>query len=81
MSKPVDAPSAVARYISKVQSANNRGSKDVVLSIQEAIDLSAALTLMLSKQSSLLEDIVELQKRAAAGPTEIILDGGSLAKN
>lgn len=81
MSKPVDVPSSVARYIAKVQSANNRGSKDVTLSIQEAIDLSAALTLMLSKQSSLLEDIVDLQKRVAAGPTEIILDGGTLAKN
>lgn len=77
MLKPTDAPGSIVKFVAKVQSANNRKSKDVVLSIQEAIDLSASLTQLLARQTTLLEDIVELQKRVSAGPTELSLDGGS----
>lgn len=78
MNKP-QAPGSIVNFIAKVSSANNRKSKDLVLSIQEAIDLSTAISQMLVRQNTLLEDIVDLQKRVQNGPTEIVLDGGSLA--
>jgi len=80
MSK-VQASGNVVAFISKVQSASNRKASEVKLSIQEAIDLSASISLMLARQNTLLEDIVELQKRATSGPTEIALDGGGFDKD
>ncbi len=79
MKPPV--PGNVAAFISKVQAANNRKAPEVKLSLQEAIDLSAELSKMLLRQNSLLEDIVELQKRLNAGPTEIQMDGGGFAQD
>lgn len=81
MNKAHEAPGSIVKFISKVQSSNNRKAKEVVLTLHEAIDLSAALSLLLARQNSLLEDIVDLQKRVQNGPTEIILDGGSFDKN
>lgn len=81
MVKPVDTPGSIVRFVAKVQSANNRKSKDVLLSIQEAIDLSAAMTQLLAQQNALLTDIVELQKRVASGPVEVRMDGGGFDSN
>lgn len=81
MSKPVDAPGSIVKFVAKVQAANNRKSKDIVLSIQEAIDLSATLTQLLARQNSLLEDIVELQKRAQSGSVEIQINGGGFVED
>jgi hypothetical protein len=69
-------PSSVATFLTKTQSANNRKSKEVVLTIQEATDLSLALSSLLNTQNELLKDIVDLQKRLLDGPIEVIVDGG-----
>jgi hypothetical protein len=66
----------LVNFITKTQQASNRKSPNLVLSIQEAIDLSSALGLVLARHNSLLEDIVELQRRTNA-PTEIQMDGGT----
>lgn len=77
MTSKATMPSAVNAFLAKAQSANNRKSKEVVLTLQEAIDLSMALSSMMSKQNELLSDIVDLQKRLLDGPIEIVIDGGS----
>ena len=77
MKPPVNASGSIVGFIGKVQSANNRKSKDITLSIQEAIDLSASISVLLSKQNSLLEDIIRLQQQIIAGPIQIEMDGGS----
>lgn len=75
MSAQAKPSGPIVNFITKVQQANNRKAAQIVLSTQEAIDLSAALSAMLARENSLLSDIVELHKRTNA-PTNIQMDGG-----
>lgn len=76
MTHKIDPNSPVVRFSQRVRAASNRGSKDVSLSIAEAVELSTAITTMSAREAELLADIVELQKRLLDGPTEIHMDGG-----
>lgn len=66
---------AINKFIERTKTANARRSKDVVLPINEAIDLSLALTDLLNQRAELLKDIVELQKRANVGSSPNISGG------
>jgi len=73
----MSADSPITKFAQRVRAASNRGSKDVVLTLAEAIELSTSLVALQAKENKLLEDIVELQRRALDGPTQIEMDGGS----
>ncbi len=65
----------ILNFVTKVQQANNRKSPNIQLTMTEALNLSTELTAILLKQQKLLEDIIELQKRANT-PQQIEMDGG-----
>jgi hypothetical protein len=65
----------IVNFVAKVQAANNRKASNFTLTMTEAINLSTELTSLLARQTKLLEDIVELQKRASQ-PIQLQMDGG-----
>jgi len=80
MKTNMGTPPAVTRFVSRVQAAANRGAKDIVLPLAEAVELAAGLTQLLVQNKTLLEDIVVIQDRAS-GPQELAMDGGGFDSN
>lgn len=75
MKTQMGTPPSVVRFVSRVQAAANRGAKDIVLPLAEAVELAAGLTQLLIQNKTLLEDIVVIQDRTS-NMTEIVISGG-----
>jgi hypothetical protein len=63
--------SAIERFSARVRTANASRSKDVRLTLEEAVDLSAAMMAVLARLAA-----VEAGKAGFSG--EVVLDGGTL---
>lgn len=66
---------AVLRFITRVNQANRSRSKDVVLTLEEANSLSAALAATFAEHSDLQRRVIDLMSNGGA-PIEIGMDGG-----
>jgi len=67
--------SAIEQFIEKYQIARNYNSKELRFTIQEAETLSMALTVLLSREMSLSNRVIELQQQLLDG-IELSQDGG-----
>ena len=68
--------SAITNFADKVKIASNRGNKDITLTMVEAVSFTSEVIALMDRESELLNQINELQKRLTE-PTTIILNGGS----
>jgi hypothetical protein len=68
--------SSLEQFIKKYQTAKNYNSKEIRLTIQEAEDLSTAISLVLSSTTVLQTKIIQLQEQLLQGNTEINVSGG-----
>lgn len=66
---------AVLRFITRVNQANRSRSKDVVLTLEEANSLSAALAATFAEHSDLQRKVIELMSNGS-GSIEVDMDGG-----
>lgn len=66
---------AISSLISKIQVAKNYNSKEIRLTIEEADEISAAITQMLIKEIDLSRKVIDLQDQIMNG-VEVKQDGG-----
>lgn len=66
---------AISSLISKIQVAKNYNSKEIRLTIEEADEISAAITQMLIKEIDLARKVIDLQDQIMNG-VEVKQDGG-----
>lgn len=68
---------ALEVFVKKYQTARSYKSKEMRLTMQEAEELSTAISLMLTKIVSSQEKIIELQDQLLVDKSDIKLSGGS----
>ena len=68
---------SIEKFLEKLRLANRSRSKDIRLTIEEAQELGTTISQVLVRQSSLLEEIVELQKRGGDPVINIDMSGGN----
>lgn len=67
---------ALSAFISKVQVAKNHNSKELRLTVDEAEEISSAISQMLIKEIDLSRKVIDLQTQIMNG-VEVKQDGGS----
>lgn len=74
MSNPQNA--AYIAFSNRLKATANKGGKDLVLSIADAMELSTYITALITRQNELLQELVQAQRdRGNNRPTNF--DGGS----
>ena len=68
--------SALEQFIKKYQTAKNYNSKEMRLTIQEAEELSIAISLILSSTNNLQSKIIQLHEQLSQGSSDITVSGG-----
>jgi uncharacterized 2Fe-2S/4Fe-4S cluster protein (DUF4445 family) len=68
---------ALETFIKKYQTARNYNSKEIRLTMQDAEELSTAISLMLASTNTLSAKVIQLQEQLLADRTEIEMTGGS----
>ena len=78
---PVNLPS-VERLIQRVNSAERSQQKDILISIQEARDLTSELAIMTSKMAQTMQEIHRMLSEIRDSTTQIDVkvDGGGFGK-
>lgn len=66
--------SAVKRFVERVRQQSRTPAKQIMLSMDEAHDLTGELAILLLRESELLREISEL--KSANQVTEVVIGGG-----
>jgi hypothetical protein len=64
------------KYLEKVRVANRSRSKNIQLTIDEALELSTTIAQVITDRNVLLQQIVELQSKQS-NDTKVSINGGS----
>jgi len=75
MTTPQTNIDSLVEFLDKFQVAKNYNSKEIRLTIQEAEQLSLGIARLLARQSSLADQVIELQSQIMNG-IEVSQDGG-----